>query len=250
MNSKIVVIGSCNIDLQCFTSRLPRPGETLHGSLFRKGFGGKGANQCVAAAKLGASTAMLGDDSFGQDFLEALKSNKINTDFVHITNGISSGMAQITVSDNGENTIVIVAGANNKLSVSDIQQASEIIKIASVVVVQFETPIETTIEALKITKKGKGIAITNAAPATANPDPLVFNLSDMFCVNESEGAGDMFVGSLAFYLACYPELPMKEIVKRSCEMATVSVQKHGTQTSFPTKDDLPAELFMKCSSFK
>ena len=59
-----------------------------------------------------------------------------------------------------------------------------------------------------------------------------------------QGAGDMFVGGLAFYLAYYPELPMKEIVKRSCEVATVSVLKYGTQTSFPTKDDLPAELFM------
>lgn len=310
MNSKIVVVGSCNIDLQCFTQRLPRPGETLHGTEFRKGFGGKGANQCVAAAKLGASTAMvarLGDDSFGQDFLGSLKNNKINTDHVHITKDVSSGMAQITVAENGENAIVIVPGANNELSVADVQHASEIIKLASVTVCQFEIPVETTLEALRITKEGEGIAIVNAAPAITTLDPLVFKLSDIFCVNESEaelltrmpvqsveeamvavgrlldkgckqviitlgasgavfasqdnsvpvhvptknvkpvdttGAGDMFVGGLAFYLAYYPQLPMKEIVKRSCEVATVSVQKYGTQTSFPTKDDLPAELFM------
>ncbi|PNF17811.1 Ribokinase [Cryptotermes secundus] len=255
MNSKIVVIGSCNIDLQCFTPRLPRPGETLHGTEFRKGFGGKGANQCVAAAKLGSSTAMiarLGNDSFGQEFHRALKDNKINTDYVLMTDGVSSGLALITVAQNG-------------------------------------------------------IAIVNAAPAVTNPDPLVFRLSDIFCVNESEaevltgmavqsvdeakvavgllldkgckqviitlgasgavfasqgnltpvhvptktvksvdstGAGDMFVGGLAFYLAYYPQLPMREIVKRSCEVATVSVQNYGTQTSFPTKDDLPTELFL------
>lgn len=310
MNSKIVVIGSCNIDLQCFTPRLPRPGETLHGTEFRKGFGGKGANQCVAAAKLGSSTAMiarLGNDSFGQEFHRALKDNKINTDYVLMTDGVSSGLALITVAQNGENAIVIVAGANNKLSVADVHEASEIIRRASVTVFQFETPIETTIEALKIAKQGEGIAIVNAAPAVTNPDPLVFRLSDIFCVNESEaevltgmavqsvdeakvavgllldkgckqviitlgasgavfasqgnltpvhvptktvksvdstGAGDMFVGGLAFYLAYYPQLPMREIVKRSCEVATVSVQNYGTQTSFPTKDDLPTELFL------
>lgn len=251
--------------------------------------------------------ARLGDDSFGQDFLGSLKKNKINTDHVHITKDVSSGMAQITVAENGENAIVIVPGANNELSVADVQQASEIIKLASVIVCQFEIPVETTLEALRITKEGEGIAIVNAAPAITNLDPLVFKLSDIFCVNESEaelltgmpvqsveeamvavgrlldkgckqviitlgasgavfasqdnsvpvhvptkivkpvdstGAGDMFVGGLAFYLAYYPELPMKEIVKRSCEVATVSVQKYGTQTSFPTKDDLPAELFM------
>ncbi|KAJ9597603.1 hypothetical protein L9F63_011548, partial [Diploptera punctata] len=309
MSKKIVVVGSCNVDLQCFTQRLPKPGETLHGKQFMKGCGGKGANQCVAAAKLGASTAMIarvGDDSFGQDFIKAFKSYNVNTDLVKISKNVSTGMAQITVSDNGENTIVVVAGANNELSVQDMQDSAKVIEEASVIVFQFEIPIPTTIEALKLKKLGKGISIVNAAPAIGNPDPQIFKLSDIFCVNESEaeiitnlpvtcidegkvalnkllekgcnqviitlgplgalygsktdeviihvttrkvnavdttGAGDMFIGALAFYLAYYPNLQMREVLRRSCELATLSVLRPGTQLSFPSRNELPLELF-------
>ncbi|XP_069693445.1 ribokinase isoform X2 [Periplaneta americana] len=250
--------------------------------------------------------ARLGDDSFGHDFLQALKNYNVNTEFVHLTEGISTGMAQITVAENGENTIVIVVGANNELSATDVHQASHVIKAAKVVVFQFEILVSTTIEALKTVKQGKGISIVNAAPAMANPDPRIFELSDIFCVNEPEaeiltglpvrtvedaklalsklldrgckvviitlgasgsvfashedrtpihvptqhvkpidttGAGDMFIGGLAYYLAYHSDLPMEEIVRRSCELATMSVLKVGTQTSFPTRDELPAELF-------
>nr|CAD7411420.1 unnamed protein product [Timema poppensis] len=307
MNSRIVVVGSCNIDLSVYSHRLPLPGETLHGTKFVMGFGGKGANQCVAAAKLGAATTMvtkLGDDVFGRDYLETLRKNGVNTDYVRISKTSATGMAQITVADNGENQIVIAAGANHELSPSDVDAAADAIHAADVLIFQFETPIETTIHTLKL--KGNGVSIVNAAPAIENPDPQLMKLCDVFCVNETEagmivrdnvqtvecasravgklldmgcnkviltlghqgavfatqedrtpvhvhspkmkavdttGAGDMFIGALGYYLAYHKLLPLKEVVRRSCEVAAISVLRLGTQSSFPSREELPASLF-------
>ncbi|XP_067011514.2 ribokinase isoform X3 [Anabrus simplex] len=243
---KIVVIGSCNIDFSSYVPFLPKLGETLYADKMVITHGGKGANQCVAAARLGASTALigrLGGDSTGKHYLKDLQKNGVNTDFLTISEDICSGTAVITVAKNGDNNIVIVPGANSKVCKDDISKATSFIMNADVVVFQFETPIAATVEALQLLQKGKGKSIVNAAPALANPDGDVFKLSDIFCVNETEGAGDVFIGAMAYYLAYYPDMSLKENIRRCCEIAAVTIQTAGAQPSFPHRRDLPNNLF-------
>jgi len=105
---------------------MPVPGETLHGKRFETGFGGKGANQCIMASKIGAKTAMvtkLGEDTFGRDTLQNYKSNNVNVDHVTFTTTAATGVAPIFVDDAGQNSIVIVAGANNEMTSADVEAA-------------------------------------------------------------------------------------------------------------------------------
>lgn len=190
MNDKldVLVFGSAIIDFICYTPRLPKAGETLHGYKFQKGFGGKGANQCVAAARLGSKTALiakLGDDSFGIDYLRQLNAEHINVQHLELLPGQTTGIAQIAVSDDGENNIIIVVGANNLLSVNDVSRAAEHFNQARVLVCQLETPIEATLLALR---QFKGVSIVNAAPAMEKTPPELLQLSSIFCVNETEAA--------------------------------------------------------------
>ncbi|KAL7742513.1 hypothetical protein ACLKA6_013318 [Drosophila palustris] len=184
----VLVCGSAIIDFICYTPRLPRAGETLHGHKFQKGFGGKGANQCVAAARLGSKTALiakLGDDSFGIDYLRQLNAEHIDVEHVEQLAHQTTGIAQIAVSDNGENNIIIVVGANNLLSPKDVTNAAEHFKRAKVLICQLETPIETTLLALR---QFKGVSIVNAAPAMETTPAELLQLSSIFCVNETEAA--------------------------------------------------------------
>ncbi|XP_069902966.1 ribokinase isoform X2 [Globicephala melas] len=284
----VVVVGSCMTDLVSLTSRLPKTGETIHGHKFFIGFGGKGANQCVQAARLGAKTSMVckvGKDSFGNDYIENLKQNGIST---------------------GQNIIVIVAGANLLLNTEDLREAASAISRAKVMICQLEVTPAASLEALRIAHSSGVKTLFNPAPAIADLDPQFYTLSDVFCCNESEaeiltslevsspsdagkaalvlmergcqvviitlgaegcvmmsqkepvpkhiptenvkavdttGAGDSFVGALAFYLAYYPNLSLEEMLKRSNFIAAVSVQAIGTQSSYPYKKDLPLDLF-------
>ncbi|XP_049827749.1 ribokinase-like isoform X2 [Schistocerca gregaria] len=248
-NPEIVIVGSCMIDLCCYVSRLPRSSETLEGYKFKKGFGGKGANQCVSAARLGARTglvARLGDDVFAKEYLEELQNGGINTKHVTVTKGVSSGMAQITVADSGENQIVIVPGANTYLDEQDVNNAKEMIINAKIVLFQMETPLKTTMHTLQLMQGNPGISILNVAPASSSLPPEIYDLVDILCVNEVEGAGDSFLGALAFFLARCPKLLLTEMVSRACAVASISVRAEGTQTSFPYAHQLPPEILMNC----
>ncbi|XP_054013865.1 ribokinase-like isoform X1 [Hylaeus anthracinus] len=308
MSSKIVIVGSCMIDFTCFSPHLPKPGETIIGTKYEIKYGGKGANQCMVAGKLGASTAMvasLGSDTYAQEYLKIFKKENIDTSHVHIQKDQHSGIAHITVADNGENSIVVVLGSNASLSSKHVDIAAETIKGAAVLLCQFETNLETTRYALKL-RKGHGLSILNGAPAVKNVDIELLSLCDIFCVNESEaevmtgvrllglsnaqeaveklldkgcntviltmgelgavyasrenraitliparrvqavdttGAGDAFLGALAYFKAYHSELSMDECIRRSCAIATESVMKFGTHASFPTRSSLPPELF-------
>ncbi|XP_045142987.1 ribokinase isoform X2 [Echinops telfairi] len=242
----VVVVGSCMTDLVSLTSRLPKTGETIHGHKFFIGFGGKGANQCVQAARLGAKTSMVckvGKDSFGNDYVDNLKQNDISTEFTYQTKDAATGTASIIVNNEGQNIIVIVAGANLLLNIEDLQGAADVISRAKVVVCQLEVTPAISLQALAMARSNGVKTLFNPAPALADLDPQFFTLSDVFCCNESEGAGDSFVGALAFYLAYYPSLPLEEMLKRSNFIAAVSVQAAGTQSSYPHKKDLPLQLF-------
>jgi len=165
--ANIVVIGSANIDLVTYTDRVPRPGETIFGREFSLGFGGKGANQAVAARLCGASVSMVGrvgDDLFGPATLQNLASQGIDTSCVGITPGVSSGVAPIFVEPSGQNRIWVVKGANDRLTPGDIDDAAAVIRQADFVVLQLEVPLETVYYALRLAR-GLGVrSILNPAP--------------------------------------------------------------------------------------
>ena len=187
----VCVVGAANIDLISYVPRLPVVGETLHGTQFRLGYGGKGANQAVMAAKLGAEVAMvtkLGKDTFGDGTLENFRSLGIDTTHVTTTDEASSGVAPIFVEPSGDNAIVIVTGANDLISADEIEQARSAMARAGVVVCQLEIPVETTMLALRAARDEGTRTVLNPAPARADlPDELL-RLSDVCCPNQGEAA--------------------------------------------------------------
>src|ERR1039458_3017046 len=143
---RIAVIGSANIDLVTYTDQFPRPGETIFGREFSLGFGGKGANQAVAARLCGAEVAMVarvGDDLFGPANIANFAARGIDTSRVLTTPGVSSGVAPIFVESSGQNRIWVVKGANDRLSPADVDAAAAVLEGADFLVMQLEVPIET-----------------------------------------------------------------------------------------------------------
>ena len=301
---KICVVGAANLDLISYVPRLPRMGETLHGTRFHMGYGGKGANQAVMAAKLGGDVAMvtkLGQDIFGENTLKNFQSGGVDTRHVLFTDQAFSGVAPIAVDPEGHNSIIIVTGANDLLTLEEIEAARSTIAAAQIVVCQLEIPLEITLAALRVARQEGVTTIFNPAPARPELPGELYQLSDIFCPNESEtelltsrpvnsleeaeaaahvllergagtviltlgergsllvtaedstqvpatpvkaldttGAGDAFVGSLAYFLAAGK--PLTEAMRRANHIAAISVQSSGTQTSFPVAADLPPDL--------
>jgi ribokinase len=296
---KICVVGSSNLDMNAHVPRFPQAGETLHGSRFATGYGGKGANQAVMAARLGAEVrfiARVGDDVFGRDMLENFRREAIDTSHIRTTAGVSSGVAVITVDEAGQNTIVVVPGANGSLTIADIDADREAIATANVLVCQMEVPLEANLAALRIAVESRVRVIFNPAPAPASLPDEVYRSTHVLCLNESEaallaghsveslaeaesaarlflsrgsanvivtlgsrgcllvspdraatipapvvkaidttGAGDAFVGTLAFELASGNDMP--SAADRACRIAALTVQKHGTQASYPRNEN-------------
>ena len=191
VTSNVCVVGAANIDLISYVPRLPELGETLHGTTFRMGYGGKGANQAVMAAKLGATVSMvtkLGRDTFGDGTLENFRSMGVDTGFVSFTEEAASGVAPIFVDPAGSNAIVIVTGANDLLTPDEIDAARPAMAAAGAVVCQLEIPLELTLVALRAAREEGTPTIMNPAPARADlPDELL-RLSDVFCPNQGEAA--------------------------------------------------------------
>jgi len=301
---KICVVGAANLDLISYVPRLPKLGETLHGTRFHMGYGGKGANQAVMAAKLGGDVSMvtkLGQDIFGENTYKNFQSWGVDTTHVLFTDQAFSGVAPIAVDEDGHNSIIIVTGANDLLTAAEIEAARPAIRASQILVCQLEIPLAITLAALRIASEEGVMTIFNPAPARPELPDELYQLSDIFCPNETEtelltgqpvnsleearsaarrllergarqiiltlgergsllvtqeaseyapavpvkaldstGAGDAFVGSLAYFLAA--GLPVTEAMSRANAIAAVSVQSSGTQTSFPVAADLPAEL--------
>jgi ribokinase len=301
---KICVVGACNLDLISYVPRLPSMGETLHGNRFQMGFGGKGANQAVMAAKLGGDVTMvskLGQDVFGENTLKNFKTWGVNTQHVHFTDQAFSGVAPIAVDTEGNNSIIVVTGANDLLTGEEVAAARPAIAASSILVCQLEISLDINLAALRIAREEGVKTIFNPAPARSEIPQEFYQLSDIFCPNETEtelltdmsvqslkeaenaakvliergavsviltlgergsllvtdattehvpvapvkaldstGAGDAFVGSLAFFLAAGKSL--SDSLKRANGIAAVSVQSSGTQTSFPEAKDLPPEM--------
>src|SRR3989449_5159274 len=185
---KICAVGSSNMDLISRVPHLPRLGETIVGHSFHMGYGGKGANQAVMAAKLRAQVTLvtkLGRDVFGEGLLANYRQQGVDTTYVFFDDERGSGVAPIFVDDNAQNFIVIVPGANMGLSPADVRRSTPAVQAANVLICQLEIPVETTLEAFRIAKAAKATTILNPAPAAALPDELL-RLCDLCVPNETE----------------------------------------------------------------
>ncbi|MCU0642734.1 MAG: ribokinase [bacterium] len=186
----ITVIGSTNTDLVAKVPRFPATGETIKGTTFQIFSGGKGANQAVAAARLGAQVnfiTKIGNDNFGKRELANLKRNGVNTDCVIIDEQHPTGVALIEVDDSGSNRIVVVPGANHYLTREDIFPIKYRIENSDVVLVQLEIPMATVGYALELGAKSKAVVILNPAPADDIPADFYHNIS-IITPNETEAA--------------------------------------------------------------
>ncbi|MDR6608881.1 ribokinase [Pseudomonas synxantha] len=190
MPAKVVVIGSLNMDLVTRAPRLPKGGETLIGESFATVSGGKGANQAVAAARLGARVSMIGcvgNDAYGEALRGALLAEQVDCQAVSTVEG-SSGVALIVVDDNSQNTIVIVPGANGALTVEAIDRFDSVIQVADVLICQLEVPDASVGHALKRGRELGKTVILNPAPAS-RPLPSDWYASiDYLIPNESEAS--------------------------------------------------------------
>jgi ribokinase len=186
---RIGVVGSNMVDLIAYAPRMPVIGETLEAPSFEMGFGGKGANQAVAAAKLGASVVMVskvGDDMFADGTVHNLASFGVDTTHVHRVKGRSGGVAPITVDASGANAILIIKGANADLSPADIDEAADALKSCDLILLQLEVPLETVYAAIAFGKRHGVQTLLNPAPATTALDLARIIDVDFFVPNETE----------------------------------------------------------------
>src|ERR1700694_1628789 len=186
--SFIAVVGSANVDLTTFNDVFPRAGETIFGKKFDLGFGGKGANQAIAARLCGANVGMVakvGSDLFGPATIKNFESQGIDATYVRIAEGVSSGVAPIFVDASGQNRIIVVKGANDTLSPEDVDAAAPLLRKADTIIVQFEIPLRTVYHTVKFAKANGIRCIVNPAPA----QPIDFQgvgAADYCIPNESE----------------------------------------------------------------
>jgi ribokinase len=231
---RIGVIGSTNMDLTTTVDRMPVWGETVLARHFETSFGGKGGNQAVAAAKLGAEVVMvtnLGDDTLGESALKNFESYGINTSHVRRIANQSTGTATILVDHNsGDNAILIVAGANGDLSSADVDAASEALKGCDLILLQLEIQLETAYAAIRFARKTGVRTVLNPAPARRNLDMDVVRQASFLMPNESELAilTDMPVESEDEIAAA-----AKNLIKQGVETIIVTLGARGSLLATP-----------------
>lgn len=185
---RIAVVGSANTDLQFMSDVVPRGGETIFGTGFDMGFGGKGANQAVAAALCGARVDMVaavGGDMFGTETIRNFNSKGVRTTAVRVIPDVPTGAALILVESGGENRIIVAKGANDRLTPADVDAAASQLAAADMVLLQFEVPLETVYHTIRLTKAHNVRCIVNPAPALP-ADLAELALADYLVVNETE----------------------------------------------------------------
>jgi ribokinase len=186
---KITVAGSAMVDLVTYIDRMPREGETIEAPHFSMGYGGKGANQAVAAALLGAEVAMVGkvgDDLFGPGTLDNFRRFGIDCSFVDMVQGESSGVAPIFVDPHSKNSILIVKGANLRVSPADIDRAAKLIRSSDLVILQLEIALETVYHCIESCREWGIPVILNPAPADTRLDLARIGGIFLFAPNETE----------------------------------------------------------------
>lgn len=189
----VAVFGSINMDVIAYLDRLPRPGETLHGSGYKMGLGGKGANQAVAARKLGNKVVFIGRtgaDSFGDAARAELTSYNVDLSHIRRDEASATGIAIIKVGEGGQNMISVIAGANAAVDAGDAEAAERDLANCRVLLLQLEVPLQASLAAAKIIRAHKGTVILDPAPAPQQPlPPDVIAGIDIITPNESETAG-------------------------------------------------------------
>src|SRR4029079_5662403 len=186
--SRIAVVGSANVDLTTFSDRFPKAGETIFGNDFDLGWGGKGANQAVASRLCGADVSMVarvGEDLFGPATIANFQAQGIDASHVRIVKGASSGVAPIFVESNGQNRIIVVKGANDRLLPADVDEARSVLEAADCIVLQFEIPLETVYHTVRFAKQRGIRCIVNPAPGQP-VDVAALAGVDYFVPNETE----------------------------------------------------------------
>lgn len=221
-NGYVLIIGSSNMDLNIYSERLPKPGETVTGGTFKQSLGGKGANQAIASKRSGAKTiciAKIGKDAFGEQMISRLTNEGIDMSYIIRDPQEASGVAFIMIDNKGENIISVAPGANARLNPKEIQANSGIIKNAKSLVVQMELPIETIEEIFKIASQGNVIKILNPAPLKPIPLKVLKNI-DIIVPNEGE----------LFRLHSFLEFkgltggPKEKIIQASKDIASLGVK--------------------------
>ena len=188
-NTKVVVIGSSNTDMTIKAERLPKPGETILGGIFVMGPGGKGANQAVAARRLGADVSFIckvGHDIFGDNAIEGYRKEGIDTSSI-LRSDKASGTALILVDAKAENCIAVAPGANGDLTPEDIDSVADVIRSAGYLILQLEIPVESVLRAARIAHEAGVYVILNPAPACPLPREL-FSYVSLITPNQTESA--------------------------------------------------------------
>jgi len=192
-SERIIVIGSTNVDMVVKTDKHPLPGETRLGGIFFMNAGGKGANQAVAAARMGANVTFVtkvGNDIFGEQSIAGFKKERINTDFVFVDDSSSTGTALIVVNKEGENSIVVAPGANARLLPRDIDKVHDF-EEAGIILIQLEIPMETISAVVKKALVNNQKVIINPAPAQKLADEL---LNGLFLITPNETEASLLTG--------------------------------------------------------
>ncbi|MDP8099723.1 ribokinase [Pasteurella atlantica] len=190
----LVVLGSINVDHVIYAERFPQAGETLFGKKYQLAYGGKGANQAVAAARLGANVdfiGCIGNDAIGHEMKTAFEKDNINTQHIFEIPQETTGVAMIQVTDSGENSIVISAGANAHLTTEKLASCKDTLSQAEMLLMQLETPLETIINATQIAYQNGVKVVLNPAPARTLPDEL---LQHLFMITPNETEAELLTG--------------------------------------------------------
>jgi ribokinase len=238
MKPRIAVVGSLNMDLVIRSPRIPQPGETILGRDFQTIPGGKGANQAVAAARLGARVSMvgrLGNDAFAGVLLQNLAASQVDRTYIQNDQEAATGVALIVVDDQGENSIVVASGANMQVSAQDVTAARSAITSAQVLVLQLEIPNAAVLRAAQLARENGVMVILNPAPARELPDQLI-PLVDVLVPNESEA-------SLLSGLHNAAQEPLEQAAQRLLSRgAGAVVVTLGKKGAFVTSHDSDSQL--------
>lgn len=223
MSKKILVIGSINKDLVVNTLRFPKEGETILGNNFYTTNGGKGANQACAIGKLGGDVSMLGavgNDNFAKDLSDALSSNNVNINNLLIKDNVSTGIAVITVTNDGANHIIVAQGANALITKDDIKE--KLIASFDIIVMQLEIPLEIAKYAASIAKKLGKTVVLNPSPAI-KLDKDFLSCVDILIPNETEID---IIGGVDYVLECGVKNIILTLGADGCELITKQNRKH------------------------
>ncbi len=224
--NRITVIGSCNTDMVIKTTKLPAPGETILGGKFFMNPGGKGANQAVAAARLGGKVSFIaktGDDIFGKQAKQLFDAENVNTEYM-VTDGENpSGVALITVDSQAENCIVVAPGANSNLTDKDIDLAKEEILRSEIILMQLEIPLETVMYAAKLAFDAGKKVILNPAPARELPDEL---LKKLYVITPNETEAELLTGIKVTDMAS-AEKAAKILINKGVQIVILTLGSKG-----------------------